>query len=180
MKNSVEISNLQGLSKIMNIVNKFSIKELNEYLAKKGYEALQKVSSERINLFDDTNTNQEAKESYLQHNKYMVNEDGFTLYNDMPKIAWRGINGNGYDFSVALAFEFGTGIVGQNSPAELASKFNYKYNVNKYNFGWNYIDLNGVKQHTYGYPGMEIYRYTQIEIEKNIRQWIKDYMKEAL
>lgn len=181
MKSNIEVSNLEVLSKIMNMVNSYKdpITGLNKHLAKKSYETLQKVANERIDMFDDTNTNKEAKASYLQHNHYKINPDGFELYNDMPRIAWRGRNGNNYDFSVALAFEFGTGIVGETNPADWASKYSYQYNMHKYNFGWNYIDLNGKKQHTLGYPGMEIYRYTLIEIEKKIRSWIDEYMKEV-
>lgn len=181
MKNSIEISNLEGLSKIINVVEqaKGTSLKLNKFLAEKSYEVLKKVTNDRIYINGNFNTNNEAINSYISHNKYEVNKDGFTLYNDMPRIAWKGINGNDYDFSVSLAFEFGTGIIGETNPAEWADKYGYQYNVNKYNFGWNYIDLNGDNQHTYGYSGMEIYRYTQIEIEKNIRSWINEYMMEV-
>ena len=62
------------------------------------------------------------------------------------------------------------GIVAENAPVEGA----WEYNVAKHNFYWTY-EKYGKKYATYGYKGMEIYRFTVAKIKDNINNWIKEY-----
>lgn len=177
MNTTVDIVNLQGIDKVLSKINlSKNSTSLNAYLGKKALEALKKVTLERINLNDDTNTNKEAIQSYIEHNQMETIPDGFVLYNNMPRIAWRNPKtGQSYEFSVALAFEFGTGDVGDGSAIE-ADKFGYQYNMHNYNFGWNYTGIDGQEHHTYGYIGTEIYRFTRQVIEDNIQKWYIEYI----
>ena len=76
-------------------------------------------------------------------------------------------------FSIALAFEYGVGIVGEdNYDSEFFQA--WEYNVNKHNFAWNYVK-DGVRYSTYGYMGFEVYRFTAEEIINQLPNWVAEY-----
>lgn len=123
------------------------------------------------------------KDIYISNNKIHTLENGFILYNDTCV----DTDTEGYDgsFSIALAFEYGTGIVGQQNPKLGA----WQYNVNNHLEGWwyptNYDDPNpykwvdsegNIRAFTRGIEGYEIYRYTQVYIEKHLYEWTQEYI----
>lgn len=107
---------------------------------------------------------------YIGNNKIRPFEGGFELYND----TYVDTESEGYDgkFSIALAFEYGTGLVGMENPKENA----WQYNVNQHEKGWTYFK-DGEFHFTRGFEGFEIYRKTKEEIENNLLKWVKQYKK---
>lgn len=133
------------------------------------------------NLLTKKITNDEYKEEYRNNHKIREEINGFVLYNDTTiplsdleiseKTALNYPNG----FSVALAFEYGTGIVGQNSPVIGA----WDYNVNDWNWAWTY-SKNGQFYSTYGYEGMEIYRNIAIKCKSEMSNWVNEYFEKEV
>jgi hypothetical protein len=153
-----------------------------KYIQQKCLETVKQVSYQRIGI----NTNEEYIEEYISRHQIREVSNGFVLYNDLaiPAILStkstknqdrsQGIVRN-YEngFSLALAFEYGTGLVG----AENAVQGAWDYNVNNYgDKGWYYKPLNGNSIRTRGYQGFEIYRYTAEEIKSMLPKWVNDYL----
>lgn len=178
-------TNIQGLDKLQNEIDKLErlIKlqnnnELNKYLKNKVWQTLQDVMNRKLT---NGTTNDDLIEEYRIRNKIVDTTNGFVLYNDfvLPEILTVGSNGrSNYSkgFSIALAFEYGVGITGEGTYDKGTSTFTpWEYNVNDYNFGWYYKDNQGKLQHTYGYEGFQIYRSVVDEVNRNLKQWIKEY-----
>ena len=142
---------------------------LQQWFQEKCLEEVDKTSKE---LLKGGTTNDEEIQDYLKNNKLRIDKDknGFVIYND-TYILYDNPNYKG-KFSIALAFEYGTGIVGENAPKDN----HWEYNVNKHNWAWTYWK-NGKKYSTYGYEGFEIYRNARIRIENKMNDWVKDYLK---
>ena len=175
-------TNIQGLSKLQKhiefveqMLQMKTDKLFQEYIQNKVLETARKVTNER--LIGGT-TNDELIEEYKLRHKIRKEEDGFVLYNDtiLPNYMLAA-NPEDYPngFSIALAFEYGVGIVGENSPKQNA----WEYNVKKHNFAWWYTKYNTTYS-TYGYEGFEIYRYIAIEVEKQLNKWVKEYFEKEV
>lgn len=177
--------NVQGLSKLQKhiefvekIMKMKTDKSFQKFIQDKVLETVKKVSNER--LVGGT-TDDEYIEEYKSRHKIREVENGFVLYNDTvlptsmlpisPNTAMNYPNG----FSIALAFEYGIGIIGEND-AKVGA---WNYNVNDWNFAWHYTK-NGTTYSTYGYSGFEIYRYTAIEIENKLKDWVNEYYEKEV
>lgn len=172
----IKVDGLDKLKKHISYVNAITklgkdIK-FEKYLQNKCMQELQKNMDAR--LIGGT-TNDEYLELYRTSNHIISNETGFIIYNDakiMVDDKFSDDYPNG-EFSIALAFEYGTGIVGEGT-----YKNDYfqpwQYNVNNYNFGW-YYKKGDSYEHTYGYEGFEVYRYTAEDIKNKLPIWVKEY-----
>lgn len=143
-----------------------------KYIQQKCMEALERIMN--IRLVGGT-TNDDAISIYRSSNHIIEDVNGFIIYND-AKIPANAKDTSGYpddQFSIALAFEYGVGIIGQNTNNPNA----WNYNINNYNFGWYFKDSDGVYKQTGGYQGFEIYRYTAEEIKAQLPKWVNDYYK---
>lgn len=182
----VEIDSIEKLDKHIKYVERMMQMKTDvnfqKYIQQKCLETVKKVSYQRIGI----NTNEEYVEEYVSRHSIREVPDGFILYNDLaiPAILSTkntknqdsnlGIVRN-YEngFSLALAFEYGVGLVG----AENAVQGAWDYNVNNYgDMGWYYKPLNGEAVRTRGYQGFEIYRYTAEEIKSMLPKWVNDYL----
>lgn len=179
LKVSCEVTGLKELENKIEYIKRLSQmkvdKSFQKFIQEKVMQTLNKVMSERLT---DETTNSEYIEEYKLRNKIREEEDGFVLYNDftIPAILTtqsNKIRDYSQGFSIALAFEYGVGIVGQENPVEGA----WEYNVNNYEKGWYYKTMNGEVLFTDGYKGMQIYRYTKIEVENNMPRWVKEYFE---
>ena len=172
---------IQGLDKLQERINEIEnlIKlqgnnSFNTFLKQKVLETLESVMATR--LVGGT-TNDEEISLYRSSNHIEDVPNGFVLYNDATidvgeKLSSKYPNGK---FSIALAFEYGTGIVGEGTYEKGSSTFTpWEYNVNNYNFGWKYRK-NGTTYSTYGYQGFEIYRNVVDIVKNNLNEWIKEY-----
>lgn len=139
-------------------------KKFQKYIQRKCLETVKRVTEIAMQY------NGSAVENYKNNHKIKEMEDGFILYNDTVV----SVDSNGYDgeFPLALAFEYGTGIIGSQNPKEGA----WSYNVNNHEKGWVYFK-NDKFNFTRGYEGMEIYRKTAVEINNNLQNWVDDYYK---
>lgn len=179
MKWDCKITNLDQLDKyihFLSVINGTSKDErFMKFMKERFMETLNSVIDEELK---GGTTNDEYISAYKQNNKIEDTDDGFVLYNDTmgdiselsKKTQAKYPNG----FSIALAFEYGVGIVGENT-AKIGA---WEYNVNKRNFAWTY-KKNGKSYSTYGYEGMEIYRKTAIKINNNLGYWLDKYVKEV-
>lgn len=188
-----------------------SIKKLNDYIKrigvvkqlennigmqkeikKKCLETVKEVATERLS--GSKTSNEDMKQDYLE--SIILEDDengkGFKISSNLT------VEDSGYPFSISLAFEYGTGLVGlsQNIPNA------WQYNVNDNHVtihsdgksqqvsGWwipkekagnsNIIaeSSSGNAVVTQGYEGMEIFRFAAEEIQAQLPKWIKDYLRE--
>lgn len=176
-------TNIQGLSQLKNhidFVNKMlSMKtdfRFQKFIQDKVLDIARKVTDER--LIGGT-TNDDSIELYKSNHKIREESDGFVLYNDTV------INANTSDlssypngtFNIALAFEYGVGIVGASSPIANA----WQYDVNNHGqSGWVFIKDNGEWERTTGYTGFEIYRYIAIEVKSKLKEWVEEYYRKEV
>lgn len=183
---NVDVNGLEEFKKYIDYVkamNSMKIdKDFQKYIQKKCLETVKKVSDDRIT---PTTTNNEYIEEYKLRHKIRETVDGFVLYNDftIPYImTTRNTKNQDRDvgmvrdyskgFSIALAFEYGVGLVGEENPVQGA----WEYNKNHYGeYGWYYKPLDGEATQTRGYAGFEVYRFTAEEIKKNLKNWVKEY-----
>lgn len=167
IKINVNITGEKDLEEYINFVRKILSmkvdKNFQKFIQQKCLETVRKVTDDRLTFSGLT------VEEYKNNHKIMEYDDGFILYNDtiVPSET------EGYDgsFSIALAFEYGTGIVGMGNPVEGS----WEYNINNHERGWTYFKNNGF-HFTAGYSGFEIYRYTSEEIQKNLEKWVNEYL----
>ena len=120
-------------------------------------------------------TNDDAIDLYKSNHKIRDEEQGFILYNDTT-IPVNAKDPSGYPengFPVALAFEYGVGIVGQNSSN---SETAWEYDVNNHGeSGWVYVLDDDTWHRTSGYVGFEIYRHIAEEVNTVLDKWVQEY-----
>ena len=183
-----KVQGLKQLDKYINFVNKFTLlKDDVQFQQDFRQWVLDLAIEVSNNLLIGGTTNDEAISTYISNHKIREiidgegNSKGFILYNDtkIPAI----VKGKQNDienypdemFNVALAFEYGVGIIGPNTNAAGA----WEYNIQGYNFGWylpkEVAGESGIQ--TAGYAGFEIYRNIAIEAEKRLNKWIEDYYR---
>lgn len=172
----IDTQGLEELQKYIKFVEQMAKmktdKKFQKFIQQKVLETVNKITNER--LVGGT-TNDSAISLYKESNKIREYEEGFILYND-ASITVNAKDTSSYpngEFSVALAFEYGVGIIGQNTPNNEGA---WAYNVNNYNFGWWFKSEEDDKYYeTAGYMGFEIYRYTAIECQSKLKDWVKEY-----
>lgn len=187
------ITNTNYFSIDMNFINKQHLDELYNYvqnlLKMKDDKNFQKFIQDKCmktldmimndNLVGGT-TNDDAIDLYMSSNHIEEFDEGFIMYNDAKIPA--NVNGvqntvENYpdgQFSIALAFEYGVGIIGENTNNPNA----WNYNLQGYYFGW-YLPSNVTgksKVETGGYQGFQIYTLTAQEIERQLPSWVNEYM----
>lgn len=165
LKVKVNVKGLDEFHKYIEFVKKFSTmktdREFQIYIQNKVLETVNKISSEYL-------PDSDIKIAYILNNKIREIDNGFVLYNDT--YVETESEGYGGKFCIALAFEYGTGLVGQEHPKVGA----WQYNVNQHEKGWTYYQ-DGTFHFTRGMQGYEIYRFTLEEIKKNLNDWVMDY-----
>lgn len=165
---NVSIQGKQNLDYHIEFVKKLLLmktdKSFQKYIQEKCLETVRRVTNDLMRY------NGSSVELYKGNHKIKEITDGFILYNDT--VVNVDSEGYGGEFPLALAFEYGIGIVGSQNPKIGA----WTYNVNNYEKGWSYFK-NDNFHFTKGYEGMEIYRKTAIEIKKNLKSWVMNYYK---
>lgn len=172
------LNNLQKeIDKVQKLMSLQNDSNYKSFLQEKIMQTLNEVMSERLS----GTTNSEYIEEYKRRNQFRDIENGFVLYNDftIPAVlSTKSTKTRNYSkgFSIALAFEYGVGIVGAENPKKGA----WDYNINQYEKGWYYKTASGEILWTRGYEGLEIYRYTKDRIEKNMSSWVNEYQKKGV
>lgn len=177
----IQVFNLDKLQKHIDFVDKMLLmktdSDFQDFIKIKVLEVADKVTNER--LIGGT-TNDDAIAAYKSNHKIRDYENGFILYNDttIPANASDTSGYNNGEFPVALAFEYGVGIVGQNSSN---SESAWAYDINNHGeSGWVFILDNGAWERTRGYVGFEIYRNIAIEVESKLEKWVIEYYKKEV
>ncbi len=182
-KVQINIDSIKKIDKYIEYVDKIknmkNDKEFQNFIKNKSWETLNKVINNRLK--SGQTTNDDSIELYRNSNHIEETSDGFIIYNNAKIPA--NVNGkqnnienypNG-EFSIALAFEYGVGIVGIKTGNEQS----WDYNINNYKFGWflpkNVMGESGIR--TIGYEGFQIYRFTAIEIENQLPKWVNEYYR---
>ena len=192
LKVDVKVDSITKLEEHIKLVEKLlklkTDKEFQHYIQQKCLETVKKVATER--LFSNPTSNDELKSDYIENNKIKdVTDKGFTIYNDLS------IVGTKYNFCVALAFEYGTGLIGEQQAINGAWAYNINNNTVIINGeeidGWwlakskaGNIQTFGESKSgqaivTRGYEGMEIYRFSAIEIKSMLPKWVNDYLRKV-
>lgn len=180
LKVSIDLKGIDNLKKQIEYVDKMlqmkHDKSFQDWIKTRVLETVKEVAQQRLVLSETTNY--EWIEEYQNNHKIRDVDGGFILYNDFTIPAnmlsisenksYRK-NTSSYDkgFNIALAFEYGVGIVGQEHPKKGA----WEYNINEHETAWWYSKY-GTSFKTRGYEGLEIYRYTAIEVEKQLKTWV--------
>lgn len=198
-KYGIKVDDFKKLDKLVDFVDRLESMKTDEdfqnFIQHKCLETVDRVSRERIYLYNTTNT--EMREEYLRNNKILVEKDGFVIYND-TYVTTNNPSYEGGRFSIALAFEYGVGIIGEENPIEGAWTYDVNGNLvydednDQYIRGWwisklkngnnPYVKENekGTAVITQGYRGMEIYRYARIQIENLLPKWVSEYFRRKL
>jgi hypothetical protein len=179
LKVKLELTGIDKLKKHIDFVKKISLlktdKKFQEYIQNKFLETVNQVSMERLPLGS-------LSLEYIEHNQIRKVENGFILYNDTA--IETDTEGYGGKFSIALAFEYGTGIVGQDNPKLGAWQYNVKGHINGWWYPTDDSDPNPTKKitkdglilaWTKGFEGYEIYRFTLERIKSKIKDWVSNY-----
>lgn len=194
---------IQGLDKLQKEIDRVdkllqlqtNIQLFNTKLAERMLKIVNEVANNRISMFPTTN--EEHKSEYLRNNKYQIEGNTIIIYNDTKITSPKSRVSDAYEFSIAMAFEYGTGIIGEQNPKIGA----WKYDVNKENNrafvdgekidGWwipkskaggvNTLaeSRSGNAVVVQGYEGMEIYRFAREEIIKQLPKLINDLLNET-
>lgn len=170
---SVTIDGLSNIDKmISNIkINKLNTK-LNNYLKNKVKETYIEIMNQQLL---SGNSNDHYIELYKKSYHLEDINNGFILYNDalIPQQEVNTKNKQSYPkgFSIAMAFEYGVGIVGIST----GNPNSWRYNVHQYKDGWYYTDENGIQQFTAGHMGFEIFRKTVEQVNRNLNKWVNEY-----
>lgn len=179
---STSVNSIEKLDQHIDLVKKLqNLKEdtaFQSYIQEKCMQTLNSVMDSRLK---GGTTNDDSINLYKSSNHLVETQDGFIIYNDAKVAAnVKGkqndiSNYNDGQFSIALAFEYGVGIVG----VETNNPNAWEYNIKEYQDGWylpkEVLGKSGVKYT--GYTGFEIYRYTAIEIETQLPKWVNDYYR---
>ena len=167
LKYKLEVKSLKKLKNHIEYVKAYTIlgtdKNFKKFLQDKFIETVNLIASRDLPAG-------ELSQDYIKNNKIREIEGGFELYNDT--FVETESEGYGGKFSIALSFEYGTGLVGLENPVEGA----WEYNVKHHEFGWTYFK-DGSFHFTRGFKGFEIYRLTKLEIENNLMKWVKEYSR---
>lgn len=201
LKVSTNIQGLKQLEKhikyVERLLNMQKDKEFQEYIKKLCLEEVKSYARLKLAQSGDTNTD--------LHNDYIEgifvrehdNGKGFDIVSNLTIEKPTTKHSKGYTFSVSMAFEYGTGIIGIGSSDAPAG---YKYNIND-----NHVNLNnetiegwwipvdkagnsitfgtsksGKAVITRGYEGMEIFRFSGANIMQKLPRWIKDYYEKEV
>lgn len=163
---SINIEGEKNLDNHIEFIKKMLLmktdKNFQKYIQEKCLDTVKETTSKLMRYTGS------AVETYKNNHKIKETNDGFILYNDT--VVNVDSSGYGGEFPLALAFEYGTGIVGSENPKIGA----WTYNVNNYEKGWYYFKNDKIN-FTRGYEGMEIYRNTAIEIKKRLKSWVINY-----
>ena len=182
-------ADIQGIKKLqqqIDFVDKMlkmkTDSEFQKFIQGKVLETVKRVTNER--LVGGT-TNDDSIELYKSNHKIREEQEGFVLYNDtMIPAEVKGVQNsienypNGM-FSIALAFEYGVGIIGESTSS---SSPKWVHNLQGYYFGW-YLPQSVAGEseiQTAGYQGFEIYRYTAEEVKKNLKSWVQEYYRKEV
>lgn len=151
-------------------------KNFQKYIQNKCLDTVKRVTDELMRYSGAT------VEAYKNNHKIEETENGFILYNDTAVES----DSPGYSgaFPIALAFEYGTGIVGSRNAKEGA----WDYNIKGHKDGWWYptdesdpnpykkIGKDGIlRGFTKGLMGMEIYKKTEDVIKRQLISWVMNY-----
>ena len=188
-KPKIDIENLDALTDHLDFVEKMlNMKtdvKFQEFIKEKVLDLADLVTNEK--LVGGT-TNDDAIDLYKSSHQIRDFEEGFILYNDAKidaNVAGSQNNIQNYpngQFCVALAFEYGVGLVGERTASENA----WAYNLNGYYFGWflpkEVAQANGIPtwQEYGGYEGFEIYRNIADRVTTNLPKWVKEYYKKEV
>lgn len=178
LKVKCEVKGLQQLDATIKYINQLiqmkSDKNFQKFIQDKVMATVQQVTRDR--LIGGT-TNDEEIVEYIENHKIREEEDGFVLYNDtkIPADKYNTLpfDTSGYPegmFSIALAFEYGTGVIDTSNitRSESHKRMGTQWYLPKKVYGESGVLFGG-------YDGFGIYKYTKIEIEKNLPKWVKEY-----
>lgn len=184
IKVECNVSNLKLLQneikKIDKIIELNKSKDFNSFLKDKVWQTLQSVMNKRLT---GGTTNDNEINLYRRSNYIEDITDGFILYNNAripaDKYNILPFDTSGYEngeFSIALAFEYGTGIYGNASLKVIKRTKNRdgeSWDLPKNVYGKSSILFSG-------YKGFEIYRNVEIEVNKNIKSWYDEYLSKEV
>lgn len=180
IKTILEVNGRENLDKLISLVNDFSKSnntELNSYIKKEVIRIYEQVMNRE--LIGTTNDNEISlyKSSYGTRDI----ENGFILYNNatIPQSDINSKNKQTYPkgFSIAMAFEYGVGVVGISTGDPNA----WDYDIHNYGQkGWKYKDKTGNKISTTGYQGLEIFRKTQAKVTEELPKIIEEYFNKKI
>lgn len=153
----------------------------------------------KLRLDSSGTTNEDLKSQYIdtifvrEHD----NGSGFDIVSNLTVEKPTTKHSQGYTFSVSLAFEYGTGIIGMGS-SDAPPEYRYNVNENQVSIDGNLIDgwwipankvgnsitfgtsKSGKAFVTKGYEGMEIFRFAGANIMQKLPIWIKQYFEKEV
>jgi hypothetical protein len=188
--------NEENISKLINKYNKLSkalsSMEFKEFLLEKCKKTRDEVMAQYFynsSIDDDEAHDSDKKALYEGGNHEEISGDTITLYNDSIVDIQNSDTFFSEEYrdafypselSLAELVEYGAGLVGENSSLNTGDEWEYQANsMRDYNEGWYY--KNGEQaQQTMGSEGKYIYFHLKEAIEKNIEDWVEEYIEKQL
>lgn len=182
MKTNLKISNFEEIDKMIENTKKLyqlqSSTEFIEFVKDKTKNLLEQIMAQKFNG-SSTSNNLEI-EDYKKNNHFENIKNGFILRNNttIPADKYNTLpfDMSGYadgEFSIALAFEYGTGIYGQANLRVTNRSKNSK--GNSWYLPKNVYGKSGIL--TEGYPAFGIYTELAKQINLNIDKWFKEFLE---
>ena len=166
--------------------------KFQKFIRNKCIKTLERVMD--ANLIGGT-TNDDQIQLYRNSNHIEIYDNGFIMYNNakIPADYYSAypFDTSGYpdgQFSIALAFEYGVGVLGETTDV---SGSGYTYNDLGHSKSPSHQSLQSQWYLPYyvgmssgilssGYQGFQIYTLTAREITKNLPEWVREYMEKKV
>lgn len=182
LKYSVNVFDKSSVTKFKSQMEKFAklfeSDEFKKFIGEKCLEEVKKLSAERINNISAEDVTSQELSRYYQSHQLKIEDDYIIVYNnskaDLSEVSERTLANYPSGISLAKIVEFGTGIPGTSN-----SEFDWATQVNPnrdYGKGWIY-SKDGQLHFTRGLEGRFIYNDLRKIVEKNFKDWVKEYIK---
>lgn len=189
-KVELTVGNLEKLiNRYKDISRALSSNEFKQFLLEKCKKTRDEIMLEK-DITSIEQTNQGQAEVYASGNKEEIIGNTISLYNDSVIDI---TNSNTFfdeeyrdthyssELSLAELVEYGVGLVGANSSLGTGDEWEYMQNkARNYNKGWRYKGNMGYPEHTMGTEGKYIYYNLANAIEKNIDNWVEEFLDNKL
>ena len=181
----INIFNIESIKTAENLLSSISgalqSDELMKFLGNKCMMELNRICNEKLNDIKNWDVFSEEVNKYKANHKLDVKQDELTISNDtmadLSHLSPSTLANYSEGFSIAKAIEFGTGILG--TPDD-ESGWETKVNSSRdYNKNWSY-ERNGKLYWSNGFAGKFVYYELKTTVEKNIEDWINEYLESKI
>jgi hypothetical protein len=155
----------------------FETTEFRKFIGDKCIETLRDISNEELSGINENDVAYSELIKYKMSHQYEVGDDYVLVFNDamadLSHLSPDTLANYPDGLSIALLIEYGMGLPGTSDDED---DWQTKVNPNRdYTKQWSYI-RNSALYHSSGMEGKMIFDKLEKEVDKNIGDWIDEYM----